>query len=435
MNFLNRFCLYPTFFILVQALCFCSPGRSGSEGQNAPVGFAAKDRMDSLLGDARLWALGEKIFFDTNLSEPPGQSCATCHGREAGWTGPDSDINLQSGIYPGAVPQRHGNRKPNSAAYATFAPSLQRVEEDGEFIFVGGNFWDGRATGHLLGNAAADQAQVPFLNPLEQNLTGAREVVDRIFASDYADLFRGVTSEVFGMDRASLHPDTAFAVAAIALAAFEHSTAVNSFSSKYDLYLAGKAELSQQETLGLELFGGKGLCSQCHPHLPGTDGSPPLFTDFTYDNLGFPKNPDNPYYTLPTEFNQDGSAWIDPGLAATLLDMPEYAAYAPENYGLHRVPTLRNILCRPSEDFVKAYGHNGYFKSLEDVIHFYNKRDVLPYCTEIDDPQPGVNCWPEPEVAENVNSEELGDLGLSAVEEAALTAFLSTLSDGYMPAD
>jgi cytochrome c peroxidase len=80
---------------------------------------------------------------------------------------------------------------------------------------------------------------------------------------------------------------------------------------------------------------------------------------------------------------------------------------------------------------VKAYGHNGYFKSLEAVVHFYNTRDVLPEAGKVTDPKPGINCWPAPEVSANLNKEELGDLKLTAAEEAAVVAFMKTLSDGY----
>jgi cytochrome c peroxidase len=90
---------------------------------------------------------------------------------------------------------------------------------------------------------------------------------------------------------------------------------------------------------------------------------------------------------------------------------------------------------RPAPEFVKAYGHNGYFKSLEGIVHFYNTRDVKPTCsgdyTEAD--ALAADCWPAPEVPVNMNTAELGDLGLSPAEEAAIVAFLKTLSDGYTP--
>jgi cytochrome c peroxidase len=109
--------------------------------------------------------LGKALFFD-RISEPDSMSCATCHAPSVGFTGPIPGINKFGAVYRGAVPQRFGNRKPPSAAYATLSP-LFYYDPDEE-LFVGGNFWDGRATGENLGNPAADQALGPFLNPVEQ---------------------------------------------------------------------------------------------------------------------------------------------------------------------------------------------------------------------------------------------------------------------------
>jgi hypothetical protein len=161
------------------------------------------------------------------------------------------------------------------------------------------------------------------------------------------------------------------------------------------------------------------MCSACHPSRPGPGGEPPVFTDFTYDNLGVPKNPLNPFYGM-TDFNPAGADWVDFGLG----DFLRSAGYPPEVFetelGKQKVPTLRNVDLRPYEGFAKAYAHNGVFKSLEEIVHFYNTRDVVP--------------WPPPEVPVNVNSDELGNLGLTADEEAAVVAFLKTLSDGFVPA-
>ena len=103
---------------------------------------------------------------------------------------------------------------------------------------------------------------------------------------------------------------------------------------------------------------------------------------------------------MPKKWNPDGYGWIDPGLGGFLkgAGYPE-ATYMAE-WGKHKVPTLRNVDKRPSDGFVKAYGHNGVFKSLEEIVHFYNTRDV--------------ETWPDPEVADNVNTDELGNLGLTA---------------------
>jgi len=359
-------------------------------------------------------------------------ACATCHDPKAGWAGSDSAINLAGNIYPGAVATRFGNRKPSSAAYATFAPILHTRMEDGELLFVGGNFWDGRATGQLLGNAAADQAQQPFLNQVEHNLKDGAEVVLLVEKSEYAKEFSRICDEL-GLDRSmddATQAQIKFGYIGLALAAFENSSKVNAFTSKYDNYLRGKVRLSPAEQRGLKLFEVKGKCAACHPSALGKKGELPLFTDFTYDNLGIPANPDNPWYRMDVTINPAGRTWIDEGLGGFLKTKPQYAALAKDNLGKHRVPTLRNIDHRPRVNFIRRYGHNGYFPDLESIIHFYNTRDVKPFIKNIG----GLDTqgrWPRPEVAINVNKDEMGNLKLSQKEEADLLAFLKTLNDGY----
>ncbi len=109
------------------------------------------------------------------------------------------------------------------------------------------------------------------------------------------------------------------------------------------------------------------------------------------------------------------------------------ARFADANVGKQKVPTLRNVDLRPAEGFVKAYMHNGYFKTLAGVVHFYNTRDVKPACSGPLGEQAALaaNCWPAPEVTANVNKDELGNLGLSGADERAIVAFMKTLSDGY----
>jgi cytochrome c peroxidase len=169
----------------------------------------------------------------------------------------------------------------------------------------------------------------------------------------------------------------------------------------------------------------------CHLSVIKPDGSFPLFTDFRFENLGLPANPQNPWYSMDTTLNPEGTNWIDPGLKDFIKNLPQYAMFADENYGKHQVPTLRNVDKRPSEEFIKAFGHNGYFKNLEDIVHFYNTRDILPFTENVTDPQTGVNSWPKPEVTENINKVETGNLGLDPDDESAIVAFLKTLSDGY----
>ena len=180
------------------------------------------------------------------------------------------------------------------------------------------------------------------------------------------------------------------------------------------------------------LFMGQGKCAKCHVLTPKNSAA--LFTDYTFDNLGVPRNPENPFYT-ELAFNPLGAAWIDLGLGGFLATRLDYAPFANVNYGMHKVATLRNVDKRPSADFVKAYSHNGYFKSLKRIVHFYNTRDVLPRCTSsvTDAEAEMMGCWPLPELALNMNTKELGNLGLSPADEDAIVAFMATLSDGYMP--
>ncbi len=375
--------------------------------------------------------LGKKLFFDRNLSTPPGQDCAACHAPNVGMTGPDEKLNKTGGVYEGAVKKRFGNRKPPAAAYAGDSPVLHI---DNEKNFVGGMFWDGRATGENLGDPLAEQAMGPFLNPLEQNMPDKKSIALKVQKSDYAGLFEKVWGK--GSLDTLGDVDGIYERIARSIAAYERSSEVNPFNSKFDGFwrkaqaagqdvaLIDESNWEKFEDLGLDrvelrglvLFNGQAMCFACHV-LTSVDGKPPLFTDFTYDNLGIPRNPDNPFYKMPKEWNPDGEKWVDEGLGGYLKETEKYARYAAENMGKHKVPTLRNVALGPRADFVKAYMHNGYFKTLKDVVHFYNTRDVEP------------EKWPAPEVLVNVNVDEMGDLELTEEEEDAIVAFMKTLSD------
>jgi len=401
--------------------------------------------------------LGRSIFFDENLSIDQNQSCATCHGPAAGWTGPFSDINELGAVYEGSILGRFGARKPPSAAYATLSPVFY---QDKSGLFVGGNFWDGRATGDKLGNPAADQAQGPFLNRVEQALPDSACVVYRVcnpvdpsaYEVSFKDVWgesacaidwpadvettcatEGATVTLSDLDRAAVN--MAYDNIALAIAAYEDSPEVNAFTSKFDQRKGREVKLSRSEQRGLALFRGKGKCARCHT----ANGQWPLFTDYTFDNLGTPQNPENPVGVAPS--------FVDLGLGGFLMDAGYPEEVYEEELGKQKVPTLRNVgkgSCEADPDnpdcVVKAYGHNGYFKSLAGIVHFYNTRDTKPTCPSDQSGKPYTaaeaitnNCWPEPEVYENVNTDELGDLRLTADEEAAIVAFLMTLSDGFDP--
>jgi cytochrome c peroxidase len=402
--------------------------------------------------------LGKSIFFDENLSINQNQSCAVCHTPEAGWTGPDSGINAAGAVYEGSIDGRFGNRKPPSSAYATSSPVLHYVIEKKEAVFVGGNFWNGRATGEMLGNPAAEQAQGPFLNPMEQALPDAACVVYRVcnpvVPADYPVVFEDIfedacdivwpadIDEVCGnegemvdlSDDDKINVEMAYDNIAVAIATYEGSPESNAYTSKFDYYLAGMVDLTKEEKMGLNMFKGKGKCANCHTLDPGPNGEPPLFTDFTYDNLGVPRNPENPWYLADEIFNPDGYDWIDGGLGDFLSSRLDYAQYASENLGKQKVPTLRNVDKRPDPEFVKAYMHNGYFKDLRRVVEFYSTRDRKPACPDpftTDEDAQFMDCWPEPEVAANVNTKELGKLNLTDKQIDAIVAFMKTLTDGY----
>ena len=184
--------------------------------------------------------LGKMIMNDEPLSLHQNQSCTSCHADYVGWTGPDQEVNRAGTVYPGSVNTRFGNRKPPSAAYATTS-SLFDYDPSNN-LFYGGNFWDGRATGWDLGNAAADQARGPFLNPLEQALPDKAAVVQRVCIA-HGKLFKkvwgaGVCKDVNG----------AFDKIALSIVAYEDSKDVNSFSSKYDAVMAGRDSFTSEET-------------------------------------------------------------------------------------------------------------------------------------------------------------------------------------------
>jgi cytochrome c peroxidase len=233
----------------------------------------------------------------------------------------------------------------------------------------------------------------------------------------------------------------------LAIASYESSADVSPFSSKFDAFLAGNAQLTSSEQNGYNLFNGKAKCNQCHLsgnaintlNLAAADVAP-LFTDFTTANTGLPKNLAIPYYCEQNPdqsgyvANPQGMAFTDLGLGATLAgpnnpNPTQWRQYAPLYNGFFKVPTLRNVDMRPRADFVKAYMHNGYLKSLNEVVHFYNTSQALPHCSQ-GSPGEKVSCWPTPEVPNNVTT-LIGNLGLSSSEENDLVAFLQTLTDRF----
>jgi cytochrome c peroxidase len=472
---------------------FATSGR-GAQEQPATLEQEIADierQIDAIEGDAiagipsllagspqRLPALGKILFYDKELSVNRNEACAFCHMPQTGYQGAIESINLGGVAQPGSVRTRFSFRKPPSAAYAAFSPPLFYADKPGEakcvHCFIGGNFWDLRATGLRLQNPTAMQAEGSPLNPTEMANPDPACVVRSMSRRPYRELFESIWgprafaitwpdnvdavcskpnnnpssaigSEVPGPNNtpeaAALPPkdrarvQSTFDQMAESIAAFEASPEVSPFSSKFDSFLAGNAEFTEAERRGYELFNGQAKCSNCHVDI----GPKSLFTDNSTANLGVPRNPALSYYheAETDEFgyvpNAAGEAAMDLGVG-NFLRSPEtenesWRALAPQFDGRFRVPTLRNVDKRPREDFVKAYGHNGYFKSLKEIVHFYNTRDVLPKCA-VGAGGEKVACWPPPETPQNLNP-TCCDLGLSDQQEDDIVAFLKTLTDGY----
>ncbi len=341
--------------------------------------------------------LGALVFADPSLSRPAGQGCVDCHAPNTAFRDPESDRSTSMG----AVAGRFGSRNAPSAMYARFVPPLHY--DAATHGWVGGLFWDGRAS------SLEQQAGMPMLHPLEMNNPDKASVVEAIRRARYADRFR----EVFG--RAALDDvDAAFGHVTEALAAYERTATFAPFSSKYDRYLAGQATLLPDEQRGLAIFEDprRGNCASCHPSRPGADGSPPLFTTFGYANLGIPRYGNSKFLVQPAPFNPDGDRYVDHGLMTTVGD--------PAQDGKFRIPTLRNAAR------TAPYGHNGYFENLQYMVDFLATRDV-------GSADPAVK-WAAPEVPATVDREHVGHLGLSPRDIDDVVAFLGTLTD-ERPAD
>jgi cytochrome c peroxidase len=386
--------------VIMLASCGSDGGGESTPAATAPTALSAQA------------ALGEKIFHDASLSASGKMSCATCH---------DPDHALAGSATSTAVPL--GGAGLDIAGFRN-APSLKYLSSNPSFFFdeegtpTGGFDRDGRE------NTLAAQARRPFLTAHEMANASAADVVDKLSRATYAAEFR----KVFG-DNIFSTPDAAFDRALFALQKYQQEDVAEfaPFTSKYDAFLAKKTQLTDQELRGLALYNDptKGNCAGCHPSGRGENGAPPLFTDFTYDNLGVPRN-----FEIPA--NAD-PAYYDLGLCG-----PERTGLEDrqELCGAFKVPTLRNIA------LTAPYFHNGRFNTLLDLLRFYVRRDTNPeewYPLDANGQPQKFNDLPA-ELAVNVNTVEVpynrqpGDPpALNENEIQDVLAFLQTLTDGYQP--
>mgnify|MGYP000409834146 CR=1 FL=1 len=337
--------------------------------------------------------LGRTLFFDTNLSANRTQACASCHDPNYAFADPRGMAS------PGDDGVSLGDRNAPTAAYASFSPDFH-MNDDGEW--VGGQFLDGRAA------TLEEQAGGPFLNPIEMGMPDEASVVERLRENpDYEAAFEAH----FG---AGTLDDTQKAYEALtrAIAAFERTDEFAPFDSKYDRFLRGEAELTDQEELGRLLFFSQQFtnCNQCHQLSRSAIDPQETFTDYRFHNIGTPEN------TALREMNGSEPGTVDEGLLAH----PGVSDAAQR--GKFRTPTLRNVAV------TAPYMHNGVFRNLRTVVLFYNKYNTNNP-ERLINPETGEP-FADPEVPENLSIEEL-EHGPALEDERidALVAFLETLTD------
>ncbi len=340
-----------------------------------------------------LQAVGKEIFFDTQLSQPTGQACGSCHQPEFGFANPEP-VNL------GANSNLAANRNAPSLSYVSNTPEFKYDTIEGNVVPVGGLFWDGRV------DTLFDQALQPFINPLEMGNSSLDSLVEKVKKRPY------FKSMIKANKLSKQSSDEIIRAIQNSLVAYQNSPEFNKFNSKYDLWLERKVTLTTLEALGMVVFEriDKGNCAACHTLKKLHVDDRPLLTDFTYDNIGVPANPENPFYDIANNFNPSKERFVDYGLgqSARLKD--------PRFLGMFKVPSLRNVALS------SPYMHNGVFTTLKEVVEFYNSRDL-------------ESRWGKPEVPYNVNDAELGNLKLTEIELDALVAFMKTLTDDYVKQD
>jgi cytochrome c peroxidase len=465
-------------------------------------------------GTEAIETLGELMNYDKTMSPENNEACASCHMPYVAFSGPIPSVNLTMIAYPGTAHFRAGKRTAQRYTYSPFFPVLQFNAVQGAFF--GGNFWDSRATGYLLRNPDAEQAQHPPVDTQEMGNPDTACIVFKLSKAKYRTLFETVWGKgsldinfprnveeicetpggaaVFGTNTTPvrLSPEDrqraneAYNHWGQALDAYEQSVQVSAFSSKFDSFLspqAGAYQLTADEQAGYDLFRGKANCNSCHldgrstaPTPPPPQGSAPngqdtgaaalvepLFTCFGSANLGLPLNPrDAIYYqNKPDPFgftpNPAGFAFRDLGLGSFLRGVAApnpnstWTQFAPITDGLMQTSTARNVAMTPKQCptteagqvdssgkpipyFQKEFFHNGYIKSLKQLVHFYNTRDKFRFNVTSGHCPPGttekVDCWPEPEVQNNKDM-TIGMLNLSDHEEDLIVIFLQTLTDGF----
>jgi cytochrome c peroxidase len=355
------------------------------------------DSAESTPESSALAALGQALFFDTNLSATRNQSCGSCHDPGRAFSdGRDNGVSGAASL--GDDGKSLGDRNTPGTTYAFLIPDFHK-NNVGEY--VGGYFLDGRAA------TMAAQAAEPFVNPLEMALPDSDAVVDRVRENPvYVESFRKHFGESIFSDS-----DKAFRAITQSIVAFERTSQFAPFDSKYDRYLRGEYELTVQEELGRVLFFSQLInCSSCHLLDTREFSAGEVFSNHRYHNIGIPTN------RQVRQMNDMGISHRDPGL----LQNP--AVDDPAMAGKFRVPSLRNVAV------TGPYMHNGIFQDLRTAILFYNRFTLSNPESQIN-PETG-DPWGEPEVADTVDFDLLREgQPMASNQVEALVAFLTALTD------
>jgi len=403
---------WQAWILLASAICAASPPAHAGDGLTRGEAYARAAELD---------ALGRALFSDSSLSGSGRMACITCHDPRYAF-GPPNALAAQLG---GTDLHEPGLRAVPSLKYLQVVPQFTEhyyeSDEEGDASVdngpTGGLTWDGRV------DRARDQARIPLLSPFEMANTGGAEVANKVRSGPNAGALRKLAGAAIFED-----PDKAFAVIVEALEVYQQNyREFYPYSSKFDLYLAGKAELTEQEARGLSLFNdpAKGNCGNCHRSARGKDGTPPQFTDYGLIAVGVPRNSAIPANADPR--------FYDLGACGPLrTDLSGRSDYC----GRFVTPTLRNVALRQS------FFHNGLVHSLRAAIAFYVERDTNPAKWYPRDASGRVQKFDDlPEAyRSNVNMEppfgrQPGDPpALSPSEIDDVVAFLQTLTDGYAPA-
>ncbi|MBN3765522.1 cytochrome c peroxidase [Burkholderia sp. Ac-20365] len=366
----------------------------------------------------KMTAVGKQLFFDASLSGSGKLACASCHSPQHGF-GPPNALSVQLG---GLDMHQQGMRAAPNIKYLQKVPSFalhyhDSDDEGDESVDAGptgGLMWDGRV------NSAHEQARMPLTSSFEMGST-PQKVAAAVKAAPYANQFRDAFGEhVFDSD------DRTFKAVLQALEVFEETPELfYPYTSKYDAFLAGKAQLTKAELHGLQLFNDetKGNCASCHISQRALDGSAPAFTDFGLIALGVPRN-------RALTVNRDPQFYDLGACGPERTDLKGQDEYC----GIFRTPSLRNVALR------QTFFHNGIYHSLEEVVRFYAERDTNPekFYPVVKGKVQKFDDLPK-KYWTNLNTDppfdrKLGDKpALDESEIKDVVAFLKTLTDGYRP--